>query len=46
MRGAHVDYTFTGETGRFADATGTADLEAATLDGAHVDVTFDGSISP
>jgi ELWxxDGT repeat protein len=38
-------YTFTGGTGRFSDATGTASFEAISLDGIHVAVSFDGSIS-
>jgi hypothetical protein len=38
-------YTFTGGTGRFAGATGTATFEAVTLDGIHVDATFQGTIS-
>jgi hypothetical protein len=38
-------YTFTGGTGRFSDATGTANFDATTLDGIHVAVSFDGSIS-
>jgi ELWxxDGT repeat protein len=38
-------YTFTGGTGRFSDATGTANFEAITLDGIHVAVSFEGSIS-
>jgi hypothetical protein len=38
-------YTFTGGTGRFKSATGTASFDATTLDGIHVAVSFDGSIS-
>jgi hypothetical protein len=38
-------YTFTGGTGRFRDATGTADFEAITPDGVHVVASFEGSIS-
>jgi hypothetical protein len=37
-------YVFTGGTGRFIDATGTADFEATTPDGVHVTVAFAGSI--
>ena len=33
---AEGTYTFTGGTGRFRDASGTADFEATTPDGAHV----------
>jgi ELWxxDGT repeat protein len=38
-------YTFTGGTGRFRDATGTAGFEATTPDGIHLTVSFAGSIS-
>jgi hypothetical protein len=38
-------YTFTGGTGRFSDATGTADFEAVTPDGVNVAIAFDGTIS-
>ena len=38
-------YTFTGGTGRFSDATGTARFTATTPDGVHVSVSFEGSIS-
>jgi hypothetical protein len=41
---AEGTYTFTGGTGRFSDATGTASFEATTLDGIHVAVSFEGSI--
>jgi hypothetical protein len=41
---AEGTYTFTGGTGRFADATGTADFEAYTPDGVNVTATFDGAI--
>ena len=37
-------YEFTGGTGRFVDATGTAYFEAVLGDQGHVEVTFDGSI--
>ena len=37
-------YTFTGGTGRFTDATGTATAVATTPDFVHVSVTFDGTI--
>jgi hypothetical protein len=36
--------TFTGGTGRFADATGEADFEAVTPDGIHLALTFEGTI--
>jgi hypothetical protein len=42
---AEGTYTFTGGTGRFSDATGTASFEATTTDGIHLDVSFVGSIS-
>ena len=38
-------YTFTGGTGRFADATGVADFYATTPDFVTATVTFDGVIS-
>lgn len=37
-------YTFTGGTGRFADATGEATFTAYTPDGVHVTATFEGTI--
>jgi hypothetical protein len=37
-------YAFTGGTGRFADATGTATFDADTPDGVNVAVTFAGAI--
>ena len=42
---AEGTYTFTGGTGRFSDATGTATFQATTSDGIHVAATFEGSIS-
>lgn len=42
---AEGSYTFTGGTGRFAGATGTAGFEAYTPDGLHVTASFEGSIS-
>jgi ELWxxDGT repeat protein len=42
---AEGTYTFTGGTGRFSDATGTATFAATTLDAIHVTVSFEGSIS-
>ena len=42
---AEGTYTFTGGTGRFSDATGTASFQAITPDGVHVAVSFKGSIS-
>jgi hypothetical protein len=36
--------TFTGGTGRFADATGEVDFEAVTPDGLHLALTFEGTI--
>jgi hypothetical protein len=42
---AEGTYTFTGGTGRFSDAAGTASFEATTADGIHLDVSFVGSIS-
>jgi hypothetical protein len=38
-------YTFTGGTGRFSDATGTASFEATTPDGIQVAISFEGKIS-
>ena len=38
-------YTFTGGTGRFANATGEADAFLSTADGVHFTVQFDGSLS-
>jgi len=37
-------YTFTGGSGRFSDATGTAEFTASTPDFVHVSVAFDGTI--
>jgi len=37
-------YTFTGGTGRFANATGGADVVAVTSDGIHIALTFEGTI--
>jgi hypothetical protein len=37
-------YEFTGGTGRFRDAAGTADFEAVLGDQGHVDVVFEGTI--
>jgi hypothetical protein len=37
-------YTFTGGSGRFSDASGTAGFEGETPDGIHVSLTFKGSI--
>ena len=37
-------YEFAGGTGRFGDASGTADFEAVLGDQGHVEVVFDGSI--
>src|SRR5262245_2689936 len=42
---AEGTYTFTGGTGRFSDARGTACFHATTPDGVHVAVSFEGSIS-
>jgi hypothetical protein len=36
-------YTFTGGTGRFSDAAGTANFTASTPDGVHVAIAFEGS---
>jgi hypothetical protein len=38
-------YTFTGGTGRFANATGGADFVVTTPDGAHFTVEFNGTLS-
>ena len=38
-------YTFTGGTGRFANATGSADFVVSSPDGAHVSVKFKGTLS-
>ena len=38
-------YTFTGGTGRFANATGEADALLSTEDGVNFTVQFDGSLS-
>jgi hypothetical protein len=38
-------YTFTGGTGRFDDATGSATFEVDAPDFGHVSVTFDGTIN-
>ena len=37
-------YTFTGGTGRFANASGGADWVGVTSDGIHVALTFEGTI--
>ena len=37
-------YTFTGGTGRFADASGEAEWVGVTTDGIHVALTFEGTI--
>ena len=37
-------YTFTGGTGRFADASGAADWVGVTSDGMHLALTFEGTI--
>jgi hypothetical protein len=37
-------YTFTGGTGRFTDAFGSASFTGVTLDGIHINVTFHGTI--
>lgn len=42
---AEGTYTFTGGTGRFSNATGTVRFEVTTLDGGHVVVSFEGSIT-
>ena len=41
---AEGTYTFTGGTGRFVNATGSATFEAYTPDGIHVAVAFEGTI--
>ena len=38
-------YTFTGGTGRFANASGRADFVLSTTDGIHFSVEFEGPIS-
>jgi hypothetical protein len=38
-------YTFTGGTGRFANATGSADFVVTTPDGIHLTVEFEGTLS-
>ena len=38
-------YTFTGGTGRFANASGVAAFNLSTPDGAHFSVTFGGTLS-
>jgi hypothetical protein len=38
-------YTFVGGTGRFRDATGSAEFEAVTPDGVNVTATFEGTIN-
>jgi hypothetical protein len=38
-------YTFTGGTGRFADATGEAQALLSTPDGAHFTAEFEGSVT-
>ena len=38
-------YTFTGGTGRFEDASGTADFSLSTSDGVNFTVQFEGSLS-
>jgi hypothetical protein len=38
-------YTFTGGTGRFANATGGADFVISTPDGVHFSVEFNGTLS-
>jgi hypothetical protein len=37
-------YTFSGGTGRFSDASGAAGFQAATADGIHIALTFEGTI--
>ena len=39
------DYTFTGGTGRFAKATGTADFVLSSSDGINFSVEFEGTLS-
>jgi hypothetical protein len=41
---AVATYTFNGGTGRFSDATGTAQAVASTPDFVHVSVSFEGTI--
>jgi len=38
-------YTFTGGTGRFANATGSAEFVVSSPDGIHVSVKFKGTLS-
>jgi hypothetical protein len=38
-------YTFTGGTGRYANATGSADFVVSTPDGIHISVEFKGTLS-
>jgi hypothetical protein len=38
-------YTFTGGTGRFANATGSAEFVVSSPDGTHVSVKFKGTLS-
>ena len=38
-------YTFTGGTGRFAHATGSADFVVSTPDGIHATIEFEGTLS-
>jgi len=42
---AVANYTFTGGTGRFANATGLAAASLTTPDGVNFTVTFEGSVS-
>jgi hypothetical protein len=42
---AVATYTFTGGTGRFADASGGADATVVTSDGIHFSIAFDGAIA-
>ena len=42
---AEGTYTFTGGTGRFSGATGTAKFQATTPDLVHLTVSFEGSIT-
>jgi hypothetical protein len=42
---ARGTYTFTGGTGRFVNATGSAGFVLLTPDGAHFSVEFDGTLS-
>jgi hypothetical protein len=41
---ALATYTFTGGTGRFANATGSANVVAVTSDSIHIAITFEGTI--